>query len=123
MCTLAAASVSGNAQTLMTIQVSNYLAYDDDVADPATFATSPGIVPGTGRVFQRLVLIGDITAVNGQRERAPKELRGAGSRRRWHITGERADLLLWPVVFPDVTRSSLWHTRYFHNGSACVTRS
>ena len=79
MCTLAAASVAGNAQTLMTIQVSNYLAYDDDVADPATFATSPGIVPGTGR--------------------------------------------LWPVVFPDVTRSSLWHTRYFHNGSACVTRS
>jgi hypothetical protein len=37
-----------------------------DVPDPATFASSPGIVPGTARVFQRFVFLGDIVRVNGE---------------------------------------------------------
>jgi uncharacterized protein (TIGR03437 family) len=63
---VSATAFGGHAQTLWTVEVSNYLAYHDDVPDPATFASNPAIVPGVGRVFQRFVFIGDITAINGQ---------------------------------------------------------
>jgi len=56
----------GSAQTLLTVEVSNYVPYHIDVADPATFATIPGIAPGNPREFQRFVFVGDITKVNGQ---------------------------------------------------------
>jgi uncharacterized protein (TIGR03437 family) len=60
------ASLAGSAQTLLTVEVKNYVPYHIDVPDPATFASNPGITPGTPRVFQRFVFIGDIVSVNGQ---------------------------------------------------------
>jgi uncharacterized protein (TIGR03437 family) len=54
------------AQTLLTVEIDNYVPYHVDVPDPATFASSPGIVPGTARVFQRFVFLGDIVRVNGE---------------------------------------------------------
>jgi uncharacterized protein (TIGR03437 family) len=60
------ASVAGGAQTLLTVEVDNYVPYHIDVPDPATFASNPGITAGTPRVFQRFVFMGDIVSVNGQ---------------------------------------------------------
>ena len=56
----------GLAQTLLTVEINNYVPYHVDVPDPATFASNPAIVPGTVRVFQRFTFIGDIVSVNGQ---------------------------------------------------------
>jgi uncharacterized protein (TIGR03437 family) len=48
------------------VEINNYVPYHVDVPDPATFASNPAIVPGTVRVFQRFMFIGDIVSVNGQ---------------------------------------------------------
>jgi uncharacterized protein (TIGR03437 family) len=54
------------AQPILTIDVDNYVPYHNDVADPATFASTPNTTAGTVRAFQRFVFIGDIVAVNGE---------------------------------------------------------
>ena len=64
--TLGAIGVMQGAEPLLTIEVHNYVPYHVDVADPATFASSPGTTPGVARVFQRFVFMGDIASVNGQ---------------------------------------------------------
>jgi hypothetical protein len=59
-------SLIGRAQTLLTVEINNYVPYHIDVPDPATFASNPAIVPGTARVFQRFVFIGDIVTAKGE---------------------------------------------------------
>jgi uncharacterized protein (TIGR03437 family) len=56
----------GRAQTLLTVEINNYVPYHIDVPDPSTFASNAAIVPGTVRVFQRYTFIGDIVTVNGE---------------------------------------------------------
>ena len=60
------ASLAGHAQTLLTVEVNNYVPYHIDVPDPATFASKPGITPATPAEFGRFVHIGDIVSVNGR---------------------------------------------------------
>ncbi|HJZ96734.1 MAG TPA: hypothetical protein VKE70_09500 [Candidatus Solibacter sp.] len=61
------ATLAGHAQTLLTIEVDNYVPYHIDVSDPATFASKPGITPAIRPLeFNRFEFIGDIRSVNGQ---------------------------------------------------------
>src|SRR5262249_48944256 len=61
------ARLAGDAQTLLMIEVDNYVPYWIDVPDPQTFASNPGITPAKGgAAFQRFVFIGDIVSVNGR---------------------------------------------------------
>jgi uncharacterized protein (TIGR03437 family) len=64
--TILGASLAGGAQTLLTVEVENYVPYHIDVPDPATFASKPGITPAIPLEFGRFVFIGDIVSVNGQ---------------------------------------------------------
>jgi hypothetical protein len=60
------ASLAGHAQTLLTVEVNNYIPYWIDVPDPQTFGSNPGIAPAKGGIFQRFTFLGDIVSVNGQ---------------------------------------------------------
>jgi uncharacterized protein (TIGR03437 family) len=61
------ACLAADAQTLLTVEVGNYVPYHIDVPDPSTFASKPGITPAISSLpFGRFVFIGDIVSVNGQ---------------------------------------------------------
>src|SRR5262245_62504756 len=56
-----------SSPVVLELDIENVVEYQNDVPDPARFATSPGIThPSRPRNFLTAVVIGDIVAVNGE---------------------------------------------------------
>jgi len=75
------AQVASSSPVVLELDIENVVEYQNDVSDPAKFATNEGVTPAaTPRNFLQAVVIGDIVAVNGEPAKGTFVGRPAGIR-------------------------------------------